>query len=93
MIHFNVLQLEVRDLKKRLRTSDDEHKQALSDSKKYFSTLKDVYERVCPHLEEAEEKEEKEASEAAVEEKKKDSAAASLNGQAPSEVKAEVSKN
>ena len=54
----------MRDLKKRLRTSEDDHKRALQDSNKYLATVKEVFARVNPHIQR--EKEEREKAAAAV---------------------------
>ena len=38
-----MFQGEIKDLKKRLRTAEDDHKRALVDTNKYLSALKDVF--------------------------------------------------
>ncbi len=44
------LQSEVKDLRKRLRATEDEHKKTLNEANRYFNALQDVYSRVSPHV-------------------------------------------
>lgn len=63
----------MKDLKKRLRTAEDDYKQSEVNTVRYLSTLKDVYHKIGPHLAKAEAKKE--------ESEEKDAAAA-VNGAA-----------
>ena len=59
MSHFVLtFQSEVKDLKKRLRTAEDDYKTSEVNTARYLSTLKDVYHKIGPHIAKAEAKKE-----------------------------------
>ena len=52
----NLLQTQVNDLKKRLRSTEDDLKKSQSDTTKYMDTIKEVFSKVNPHMEATEAK-------------------------------------
>lgn len=56
-------QNDVKELKKKLRSTEDDYKRSQSDTSKYLSTLKDVQSRVSSVIARTERKEESETPE------------------------------